>query len=640
MIAERPLFGLGRDMVESRYPLYRHPTAPRLTSPAPAQQLPAAGRRARAAGAGRLRGRPAGAALRRAWRRYRARGRRRGHARRSAPGRRCCAVRLSLAALFEHNWGDTEVQRWVLFLHGGSVLRRHCRRGPSPTEPRREPSSPILAALRPRGGARRSTACCRPPSTPPARLHAAMRYSVFAGGKRLRPALVVLAGETFGAPRALLLPRGGGAGDDPHLQPGPRRPAGARRRRSAARPADRAPGSSTRRPRSSPATRCSTLRPALLAREPRGRAAGGARARGRAGRPRRSAPAGMIGGQVADLEAERAGPTIPRARSSASIARKTGALLDGGGLGSAALYAGAGEADDAAARRLGAALGLLFQIGDDILDVVGEPSELGKTRGQGRRGAQAHLSRPLRHRESRAPAACGWRAEALELAAELPAAARTRCAHSIRWRESATGDSVDDDAAEREAPPSPRSRMRPAKTMRLDQLLVERGLFASREQARRAVMAGAVEVDGQRVDKPGTAVARRRAARGRRRRASRSSRAPAASSPRRSTTSPSTPRGCVCLDVGASTGGFTDCLLQRGALRVYALDVGYGQLDSQAARRSARRGDRARQRAPPRAPTLPSRCGLIDRRRLVHLAAQGGAGAAAAPRARRPTCWR
>lgn len=114
---------------------------------------------------------------------------------------------------------------------------------------------------------------------------------------------------------------------------------------------------------------------------------------------------------------------------------------------------------------------------------------------------------------------------------------------------------------------------------RLDQLLVERGLFASRERARRAVMAGLVEVDGRIVDKPGT-------------------RARAESELRlREPAEPFVSRGGrkldhalerlgvevagrVSMDVGASTGGFTDCLLQRGARRVYAIDVGYGQLDA------------------------------------------------------------
>ncbi len=126
--------------------------------------------------------------------------------------------------------------------------------------------------------------------------------------------------------------------------------------------------------------------------------------------------------------------------------------------------------------------------------------------------------------------------------------------------------------------------------MRLDQLLVERGLFASREQARRAVMAGTVEVDGRRVDKPGTPVRGEVAlklAAAREPFASRAGRKLAGALDHfealHSELGPGglapLVAGRVCLDVGASTGGFTDCLLQRGATRVYAVDVGYGQLD-------------------------------------------------------------
>ncbi len=113
---------------------------------------------------------------------------------------------------------------------------------------------------------------------------------------------------------------------------------------------------------------------------------------------------------------------------------------------------------------------------------------------------------------------------------------------------------------------------------RLDRLLTQRGLFPSREQARGAVMAGQVEVDGRRVEKPGTLIAGDADLR--------------VTAPPRPFVSRAgaklafaldrfgiDPAGWVCLDVGASTGGFTDCLLQRGARRVYALDVGYGQLD-------------------------------------------------------------
>jgi 23S rRNA (cytidine1920-2'-O)/16S rRNA (cytidine1409-2'-O)-methyltransferase len=114
--------------------------------------------------------------------------------------------------------------------------------------------------------------------------------------------------------------------------------------------------------------------------------------------------------------------------------------------------------------------------------------------------------------------------------------------------------------------------------LRLDQLLVDRGLFASREQARRAVMAGIVDVEGRRVDKPGTdvpAAARLEVHGPKEPFVSRAGRKLAAALDHFGVD----PAGWVCLDVGASTGGFTDCLLQRGAVRVYALDVGYGQLD-------------------------------------------------------------
>jgi 23S rRNA (cytidine1920-2'-O)/16S rRNA (cytidine1409-2'-O)-methyltransferase len=114
--------------------------------------------------------------------------------------------------------------------------------------------------------------------------------------------------------------------------------------------------------------------------------------------------------------------------------------------------------------------------------------------------------------------------------------------------------------------------------LRLDQLLVQRGLYPSREKARRAVMAGLVAVDGRRVDKPGTAVKDAAAL------AVEGPAEPFASRAGRKLEAALDhfgvdPGGRVCLDVGASTGGFTDCLLQRGARRVYAVDVGYGQLD-------------------------------------------------------------
>ncbi|WP_062306022.1 TlyA family RNA methyltransferase [Alicyclobacillus sendaiensis] len=112
---------------------------------------------------------------------------------------------------------------------------------------------------------------------------------------------------------------------------------------------------------------------------------------------------------------------------------------------------------------------------------------------------------------------------------------------------------------------------------RLDLLLVSRGLFASREAARRAIMAGLVRVDGVRADKPGLRVAdeaRVEVERPRREYASRGG----LKLEHALDTFGIRVDDRVAVDVGASTGGFTDCLLQRGARLVYAVDVGYGQL--------------------------------------------------------------
>ncbi len=115
------------------------------------------------------------------------------------------------------------------------------------------------------------------------------------------------------------------------------------------------------------------------------------------------------------------------------------------------------------------------------------------------------------------------------------------------------------------------------KKVRLDQLIYDLGYAESRERAKTTVMSGLVFVNGQRADKPGTAVD------------------PAAKIEVRGAALPFVSRGGykldkalkvfpveaegkVCIDCGASTGGFTDVLLQHGAARVYAVDVGYGQL--------------------------------------------------------------
>lgn len=111
---------------------------------------------------------------------------------------------------------------------------------------------------------------------------------------------------------------------------------------------------------------------------------------------------------------------------------------------------------------------------------------------------------------------------------------------------------------------------------RIDRLLVQRGLAESGSQAQRLVMAGIVYVDGRRVDKAGAKVPVDASIDVRETLAyvSRGGVKLAAALDRFRLD----PKDCICLDVGASTGGFTDCLLQRGAKRVYAVDVGRGQL--------------------------------------------------------------
>ncbi len=113
---------------------------------------------------------------------------------------------------------------------------------------------------------------------------------------------------------------------------------------------------------------------------------------------------------------------------------------------------------------------------------------------------------------------------------------------------------------------------------RLDVLLVKKGFYQSRERAKASIMAGIVYVDGQKSDKAGNMTDEN------------------AEITVKENICPYVSRGglkleksmkiwnislenSVCMDIGASTGGFTDCMLQKGARKVYAVDVGYGQLD-------------------------------------------------------------
>ena len=117
-----------------------------------------------------------------------------------------------------------------------------------------------------------------------------------------------------------------------------------------------------------------------------------------------------------------------------------------------------------------------------------------------------------------------------------------------------------------------------SKKIRLDVLVTERGLCESRQKAQATIMSGIVFVDGKRVDKAGTMVSNdsnieirgttlKYVSRG------------GLKLEKAMQTFPLHLEGKVCADIGASTGGFTDCMLQNGAKKVYAVDVGYGQLD-------------------------------------------------------------
>jgi len=114
--------------------------------------------------------------------------------------------------------------------------------------------------------------------------------------------------------------------------------------------------------------------------------------------------------------------------------------------------------------------------------------------------------------------------------------------------------------------------------VRLDKLLVERGFAASRERAQALILAGKVLVDGQKIEKAGAQTAAQAAIRllgDDLRYVSRGG----LKLERALQHWQIDVTGNVCLDIGASTGGFTDCLLQHGAARVIAVDTGYGQMD-------------------------------------------------------------
>ena len=120
--------------------------------------------------------------------------------------------------------------------------------------------------------------------------------------------------------------------------------------------------------------------------------------------------------------------------------------------------------------------------------------------------------------------------------------------------------------------------MEKQKKQRLDVLLVEKGLAPSREKAKAIIMAGIVYVDGNKEDKAGTTFPVNAVIEIKGKTLPYVSRG-GLKLEKAMQCFPLTPKGKVCMDIGASTGGFTDCMLQNGAAKVYAVDVGYGQLD-------------------------------------------------------------
>lgn len=255
---------------------------------------------------------------------------------------------------------------------------------------------------------------------PPVRLHAAIRYAVFAGGKRLRPLLVLLAGRAFGV------------GQDDLLGPA----AALEMIHTYSLVHDDLPaldnddlrrGSPTVHRRYDEATAILTGDSLLtLGLEVLATAPPAAEAALRAGAVALVAEAigtaGMIGGQADDLEAEREWPQDPAAALESIHRRKTGALLEAccalGGH-----YARLDATTMQPLRALGGRLGLLFQIADDILDVEGTAKTLGKT--PGKDAARRKLAYPALYgieESQRRLAVCSE--EALQLVRELPVSGR------------------------------------------------------------------------------------------------------------------------------------------------------------------------------------------------------------------------